>query len=98
MAHALLTSAMSDRGYPTGDQDERASLLSVDNADVVEEYRQGTAIEQRRRDNDGVDTEELRQAMQHYRTVFGRVVGASATTDADETSSETKSARAGRRT
>jgi hypothetical protein len=83
MAHALLTAAMSDRGYPTGDQDERASLLSVDNADVVDEYRQGVAIERRWRETDGVETEDLRQAMQHYRVVFGRVVGAPGSADSD---------------
>jgi hypothetical protein len=76
MAHSLLTAAMGDRGYPIGDQDERASMLSVDNADVVDQYRQGVAIEQRWRDTNGVETEDLRQAMQHYRAVFGRVVGA----------------------
>ena len=50
MAHALLTAAMSDRGYPHGDQDERAALLSVDNADVVDQYRQGAAIERQWRE------------------------------------------------
>lgn len=93
MAHALLNAAMSDRGYPTADQDERASLLSVDNADVVEQYRQGTAIERRWRDNDAVDTEDLRQAMQHYRAVFGRVVGTSATADSGGPSEDSHSAR-----
>jgi FtsZ-interacting cell division protein ZipA len=77
MANALLTSAMRDRGYPAVDQEERVSLLSVDNADVVDQYRQGAAIEQRWRDQETVETEDLRQAMQHYRAVFDRVVGAS---------------------
>jgi hypothetical protein len=77
MAHTLLTSAMRDRGYPIDeDREERASLLSVDHADVVEHYREGAAIEQRWRTNGSSDTEELRQAMQHYRSVFDRVVGA----------------------
>ncbi|HEX3908592.1 MAG TPA: hypothetical protein VHW92_11745 [Mycobacteriales bacterium] len=79
MAHTLLTSAMSDRGYPTSDQDERASLLSVDNADVVDHYRRGAETEQRWRTEGSSDTEDLRQAMQHYRAVFDRVVGASDT-------------------
>jgi hypothetical protein len=74
MAHTLLTSAMSDRGYPTNEQDERMSLLSVDNADVVDRYRQGANTEKRWRDRGSVDTEDLRQAMQHYRAVFDRVV------------------------
>ena len=77
MAHTLLTSAMSDRGYPTDDQDERMSMLSVDNADVVDHYRTGAETEQRWRTQGASDTEDLRQAMQHYRAVFDRVVGAS---------------------
>jgi hypothetical protein len=79
MAHTLLTSAMSDRGYPTNDQDERMSLLSVDHADVVDHYRQGAETEQQWRTKGASDTEDLRQAMQHYRAVFDRVVGASDT-------------------
>jgi hypothetical protein len=75
MAHTLLTSAMSDRGYPTSEQDERMSLLSVDHADVVDRYRKGATTEQRWRDSGSADTEDLRQAMQHYRAVFDRVVG-----------------------
>jgi hypothetical protein len=74
MAHTLLTSAMSDRGYPTNEQDERMSLLSVDHADVVDRYRQGAITEKRWRDSGSADTEDLRQAMQHYRAVFDRVV------------------------
>lgn len=81
MAHTLLTSAMSDRGYPTSEQDERMSLLSVDHADVVDHYRKGATTEQRWRDSGSTDTEDLRQAMQHYRAVFDRVVSPSSTTD-----------------
>jgi hypothetical protein len=81
MAHTLLTSAMSDRGYPTNEQDERMSLLSVDNADVIDRYRQGATTEKRWRDSGSADTEDLRQAMQHYRAVFDRVVSSGSTTD-----------------
>ncbi|HTW19566.1 MAG TPA: hypothetical protein VME70_05040 [Mycobacteriales bacterium] len=94
MTKALLSAAMSDRGYPTAGTDERASLLSVDHADVVQEYREGAAIEQRWRDTDSADTEDLRQAMQHYRAVFGRVVGAGADTEAGQTASRSRSGRA----
>ena len=44
MAHALLTAAMSDRGYPTADQDERAVTA------VGRQCRRGGAIPSRRRD------------------------------------------------
>jgi FtsZ-interacting cell division protein ZipA len=97
MAHALLAAAMSDRGYPTGDHDERASLLSVDNADVVEQYRQGIATEERWRNQGAVDTEDLRQAMQHYRVVFGRVVGTVGSSEGDGPNDGSPTARVGDR-
>ena len=74
-AHRLLQDVLSSRGYPTRDDDERVAMLSVDHADVLDRYRQGMRIEQAWRDAGSTDTEELRQAMQHYRAVFDRVVG-----------------------
>ena len=74
-AHRLLQDVLSSRGYPTHDDDERVAMLSVDHADVLDRYRQGMRIEQAWRDAGSTDTEELRQAMQHYRAVFDRVVG-----------------------
>ncbi|MDQ1748320.1 MAG: hypothetical protein QOD07_2583 [Frankiaceae bacterium] len=74
-AHSLLTMVMAERGYPVNDQDERASMLSVDHADVMDHYRAGMDVESRWRREGSADTEALRQAMQHYREVFNRVVG-----------------------
>jgi hypothetical protein len=74
-AHRLLQDALAKRGYPTRDDDERVAMLSVDHADVLDRYRQGMRTEQSWRDAGSTDTEELRQAMQHYRAVFERVVG-----------------------
>ena len=79
-AHRLLREALSTRGYPTSDDDERMAMLSVDHADVLDRYRRGMATEQSWRDSGTTETEDLRQAMQHYRSVFDRVVGD--TTDA----------------
>ncbi len=75
MGHSVLTAAMAEVGYPTDDQDERMSLLSVENADLVDRYRAGVRTEQKWRENGSSDTEELRKAMQEYRSVFDRVVG-----------------------
>jgi hypothetical protein len=77
-AHSLLTMVMSERGYPVNDSDERMSMLSVDHADVMDHYRAGMDIENRWRRDGKANTEALRQAMQHYREVFGRVVGETA--------------------
>lgn len=81
-AHRLLQDVLSQRGYPTRDDDERVAMLSVDHADVLDRYRQGMRTEQAWRDAGSTDTEELRQAMQHYRAVFDRVVGETTQSDA----------------
>lgn len=80
-AHRLLQDALSQRGYPTRDDDERVAMLSVDHADVLDRYRQGMRTEKAWRDAGSTDTEELRQAMQHYRAVFDRVVGETTQSD-----------------
>ncbi|MBV9098043.1 MAG: hypothetical protein JO079_08295 [Frankiaceae bacterium] len=74
-AHSLLTMVMAERGYPVNDSDERASMLSVDHADVMDHYRAGMDVEAKWRREGSANTESLRQAMQHYREVFNRVVG-----------------------
>jgi hypothetical protein len=73
-AHTLVTSVMRERGYPTADDDERVSMLSVEHADVMDHYRTGMRTEQTWRSNGETDTEDLRLAMQHYRAVFDRLV------------------------
>ena len=65
---------MRERGYPTDSKDERESMLSVDHTEVVDRYREASAIEDRGRSS-GVTTEDLRQAMKHYGAVFDKVVG-----------------------
>ena len=80
-AHELLRHALADRGYPTRDDDERVAMLSVEHSDVLDRYRTGMETEQRWRERGNADTEELRQAMQHYRSVFDSVVGDAAVAD-----------------
>jgi hypothetical protein len=73
-AHSLVTTVLRDRGYPTTDEDERMSMLSVDHADVLDHYRSGVRTAESWRTGGNADTEELRVAMQHYREVFERLV------------------------
>lgn len=79
-AQALVTLVMEERGYPTSSADEREEMLSVDHADVMTNFRSATAIEERSRTGK-TSTEELRQAMQHYRMLFDRLLGDSVSTD-----------------
>ena len=60
---------MSRRGYPVGDFDQQVRDVSVDHGHVVEEYRLAHDISERN-DRNEASTEDLRQAMVHYRALF----------------------------
>jgi hypothetical protein len=68
-ADVLIQSVMSERGYPMDDFDQRAADISVDHPRVVENYREGNRLARANALGDGT-TEDLRQAMQHYRALF----------------------------
>jgi hypothetical protein len=65
----LVTELMQTRGYPMGDFEQRAADISVDHANVVTNYRAARDIAAANR-NGSVSTEELRQALVHYRALF----------------------------
>jgi len=72
-ADQLLGDVMSTRGYPVSDFDQRAADISVSHPTVLANYR--TAHEIALRQTKGqADTEELRQAMIHYRSLFDELV------------------------
>lgn len=73
-AEALVTRVMGRRGYPMADFDQRAADLSVDHPEVVSEYRQARAIAVANANGDA-STEDLRQAMLHYRALFSELLG-----------------------
>ena len=68
-ADALVTEVMRERGYPMDDFEQRASDISVDHPELVENYRQAHSLSQRSANGDAT-TEDLRQAVQHYRRLF----------------------------
>jgi FtsZ-interacting cell division protein ZipA len=72
-ADSLIRSAMSDRGYPVEDFEQRAADVSVDHPQVVENYREGHRLARASADGDD-STENLRQAMKHYRALFDELV------------------------
>jgi hypothetical protein len=88
-ADMLIQSVMRDRGYPMDDFEQRAADVSVDHPQVVENYRQGHKLARASALGEGT-TEDLRQAMQHYRSLFDELV--EETTDAplsrDDTAAE----------
>jgi len=72
-ADHLIAEVMRTRGYPVGDFDSRAADLSVHYPDVVSNYRAGHAIALRNEQGQA-STEDLRQAMVHYRALFAELV------------------------
>jgi hypothetical protein len=68
-ADRLITSVMRDRGYPVDDFEQRAADVSVDHPQVVDDYRAAHAIAARN-DRSEASTEDLRQALVHYRSLF----------------------------
>jgi glutathione S-transferase len=68
-AEKLLAQAMEERGYPVGEFDQRADLISVDHPHVVENYRIAHTIHIRNQSHQAT-TEELREAMLRYRSLF----------------------------
>ncbi|MEU1721166.1 hypothetical protein ACNF49_41280 [Actinomadura sp. ATCC 39365] len=68
-ADQLVTSVMADRGYPTDDFEQRVSDLSVGHAATLDHYRTAHEISGRAARKEA-STEELRQAMVHYRALF----------------------------
>jgi FtsZ-interacting cell division protein ZipA len=82
-ADALLAEVMKARGYPVSDFEQRAGDISVEHPGVVEHYRAGHEIALRQERGDAT-TEELRQAMIHYRALFDNLVDAEAPAAAKE--------------
>jgi hypothetical protein len=73
-ARDLLPALMRDRGYPTDDFEERATLLAADHPVVVGEYRAAEQAYQRHVASGGSSTEALRQSLVHYRALFEALV------------------------
>ncbi len=68
-ANELINRVMRARGYPTEDFEQRVADLSVDHPLVVQHYRAARALAA---SSGGaqINTEDLRQAMVHYRFLF----------------------------
>ena len=73
-ADVLVTRVMGDRGYPTEGFEKQAEYVSVDHSGVVENYRSAHQISTA--DGEGrASTDDLRQAMVHYRALFNELLG-----------------------
>lgn len=71
-ADQLLRDVMSMRGYQVSDFEQLAADISVDHPMVMKNYRKAHEIAFRQTKGQA-STEDLRQAMIHYRTLFGEL-------------------------
>jgi hypothetical protein len=72
-ADALLAEVMGARGYPVNEFEQRAGDISVDHPNVVQHYRAGHDIAVRHSQGKA-STDDLRQALIHYRALFEELV------------------------
>ncbi|MFG2006718.1 hypothetical protein ACGFNU_46990 [Spirillospora sp. NPDC048911] len=68
-ADRLVWRVMTDRGYETRRYQQRVADLSVEHAPTLDHYRKAHGISVRAARKEA-STEELRQAMVHYRILF----------------------------
>jgi hypothetical protein len=75
-AESLIISLLDARGYPAGDFEQRTGDISLVHPRVTENYRAAHATELRLKKGEAVNTEDLRAAMIHYRSLFDELVEA----------------------
>jgi hypothetical protein len=88
-AQLLVAAVMTERGYPAEHHDQVLADLSVEHSRTLDRYRAAEEISHRAAAGT-VPTEDLRQAMVHYRALFGDLLGEPA-----DAGSESAGARAG---
>jgi len=73
-ADSLIMQVMRTRAYPVSDFEQRAADLSVTYPALVSNYRAAREIAIKNEQHQA-DTEELREAMIHYRSLFEELLG-----------------------
>lgn len=91
-AQELLVSVAAARGYPTEDHDEQMEQLSVEHSETLSHYREATNIH-RRHQQGLASTEDLRQALVHYRALFADLLGATPVEQSDGQPTDGKRSR-----
>jgi Tfp pilus assembly protein PilX len=76
-SQVLVGAVMNERGYPTDNRDQVLADLSVEHAKTLDHYRAAEEISESATAGTA-STEDLRQAMIHYRALFRELLGESA--------------------
>jgi hypothetical protein len=69
-----VAAVMTERGYPVEQHDQVLADLSVEHSGALDRYRAAEEISGRAAAGTA-STEDLRQAMVHYRALFGELLG-----------------------
>jgi len=72
-ADHLIMEVMQLRNYPVSEFEQRAADISINYPELVSNYRLARAIAIKNEQHDA-DTEELRQALVHYRALFNELL------------------------
>nr|MDT0658377.1 hypothetical protein [Micromonospora sp. DSM 115978] len=73
-ADDLVTRLIAERGYPTDSHEDQLAHLSVEHARTLTHYRDAHEIHLRNERGEA-STEQLRQAVVHYRALFAELLG-----------------------
>lgn len=73
-ADELVTGLIAERGYPTENYEDQLAHLSVEHARTLGHYRDAHDIHLRNQRGEAA-TEQLRQALVHYRALFADLLG-----------------------
>jgi hypothetical protein len=73
-ADRLVQQVMRDRGYPVDDFETRSDAVSVDHPHLVENYRAAHGVWAANERGEAT-TEDLRQSLVHYRSLFEELLG-----------------------
>jgi cytoskeletal protein RodZ len=82
-ADSLIMEVMQARAYPVSDFEQRAADISVAYPALVSNYRAAREIAIKNEQHQA-DTEELRQAMIHYRSLFEELLGTEAVAEEEK--------------
>lgn len=83
-AESLIASLLDARGYPAGDFDQRTGDISLMHPRVTENYRAAHATALRLNKGETVNTDDMRGAMIHYRSLFDELLEGHGEAPADE--------------
>jgi hypothetical protein len=87
-ADELMTRLVRDRGYPIEDYDEALVHLSVEHGHTLGHYRDAHEIYLTNERGEAT-TEQLRQALMHYRSIFADILGEQPVPDTGTTATTT---------